>query len=38
LYSDLDYDDVTFRNFRVLPPDPHRFDAGGGGAAGRGSA
>lgn len=24
---DLDCQDITHRNFRVLPPDPHRFDA-----------
>jgi micrococcal nuclease len=23
---DLDCKDITYRNFRVLPPDPHRFD------------
>jgi hypothetical protein len=23
---DLDCKDITFRNFRVLAPDPHRFD------------
>ncbi|MBW4579499.1 MAG: excalibur calcium-binding domain-containing protein [Tildeniella nuda ZEHNDER 1965/U140] len=23
---DLDCKDITFRNFRVLSPDPHRFD------------
>lgn len=23
---DLDCGDVTYRNFKVLPPDPHRFD------------
>jgi micrococcal nuclease len=25
---DLDCKDITYRNFRVLPPDPHRFDGG----------
>lgn len=25
-HSDLDCDDISERNFRVLPPDPHRFD------------
>ncbi len=24
---DLDCGDISFRRFRVLPPDPHRFDA-----------
>jgi micrococcal nuclease len=28
---DLDCADVPYRNFRVLPPDPHRFDADGDG-------
>uniref|UniRef100_A0A832H1S2 Excalibur calcium-binding domain-containing protein n=1 Tax=Oscillatoriales cyanobacterium SpSt-402 TaxID=2282168 RepID=A0A832H1S2_9CYAN len=23
---DLDCKDISYRNFRVLPPDPHRFD------------
>lgn len=23
---DLDCGDIPFRNFKVLPPDPHRFD------------
>jgi hypothetical protein len=23
---DLDYGDITYRRFTVLPPDPHRFD------------
>ena len=23
---DLDCADITFRNFKVLPPDPHHFD------------
>ena len=23
---DLDCGDISFRNFKVLPPDPHRFD------------
>lgn len=23
---DLDCDDIPYRNFRVVPPDPHRFD------------
>jgi len=23
---DLDCGDITYRRFRVLPPDPHRFD------------
>jgi micrococcal nuclease len=25
---DLDCKDITYRNFRVLSPDPHRFDGG----------
>lgn len=28
---DLDCGDIPHRNFRVLPPDPHRFDGGGDG-------
>jgi len=28
---DLDCRDVPYRNFPVLPPDPHRFDGGGDG-------
>ena len=24
---DLDCPDIPYRNFTVLPPDPHRFDA-----------
>jgi micrococcal nuclease len=28
---DLDCPDVRYRNFRVLPPDPHRFDGEGDG-------
>jgi len=28
---DLDCRDVPYRNFRVLPPDPHHFDGGGDG-------
>lgn len=28
---DLDCADIRFRNFQVLPPDPHRFDGGGDG-------
>ena len=28
---DLDCGDIRYRRFRVLPPDPHRFDAGGDG-------
>lgn len=28
---DLDCADVPYRDFRVLPPDPHRFDGGGDG-------
>lgn len=28
---DLECSDITFRNFRVLPPDPHRFDQDGDG-------
>ncbi len=28
---DLDCADVPYRRFRVLPPDPHRFDGGGDG-------
>ena len=28
---DLDCRDIPYRNFRVLPPDPHRFDGGGDG-------
>ena len=28
---DLDCADVPYRNFRVLPPDPHHFDGGGDG-------
>ena len=28
---DLDCKDVPYRNFRVLPPDPHHFDGGGDG-------
>ncbi len=28
---DLDCGDIPYRNFRVLPPDPHRFDGGGDG-------
>lgn len=23
---DLDCKDISYRNFKVLPPDPHRFD------------
>ncbi|MBW4475037.1 MAG: excalibur calcium-binding domain-containing protein [Stenomitos rutilans HA7619-LM2] len=26
LPPDLDCKDITFKNFRVLSPDPHRFD------------
>jgi hypothetical protein len=26
---DLDCADVSYRRFRVLPPDPHRFDGEG---------
>jgi micrococcal nuclease len=29
--GDLDCGDVTYRRFRVLSPDPHRFDAEGDG-------
>jgi hypothetical protein len=29
--GDLDCGDVTYRRFRVLPPDPHRFDREGDG-------
>ncbi len=25
--TDLDCDDVSFRNFKVIPPDPHGFDS-----------
>lgn len=25
---DLDCSDIPYRNFRVLPPDPHHFDGG----------
>jgi micrococcal nuclease len=28
---DLDCADVPYRNFRVVPPDPHRFDGDGDG-------
>jgi len=28
---DLDCEDIPYRNFRVLPPDPHHFDADGDG-------
>jgi len=28
---DLDCSDIPYRNFRVLPPDPHRFDGDGDG-------
>ena len=28
---DLDCDDTSYRNFRVLPPDPHHFDGDGDG-------
>jgi len=28
---DLDCKDIPYRNFRVLPPDPHRFDGDGDG-------
>lgn len=28
---DLDCGDIEARNFRVLPPDPHRFDGNGNG-------
>ena len=28
---DLDCSDIQYRNFRVLPPDPHRFDRDGDG-------
>ncbi|HKZ99355.1 MAG TPA: thermonuclease family protein [Thermoplasmata archaeon] len=28
---DLDCPDIEFQNFRVLPPDPHRFDGDGDG-------
>ncbi len=28
---DLDCGDITYRNFTVLPPDPHRFDGDGDG-------
>ena len=28
---DLDCDETSFRNFRVLPPDPHHFDGDGDG-------
>lgn len=28
---DLDCADIPYRRFRVLPPDPHRFDGGGDG-------
>ena len=28
---DLDCGDIPFRNFKVLPPDPHRFDGDGDG-------
>lgn len=28
---DLDCRDIPYRNFRVLPPDPHHFDGGGDG-------
>ena len=28
---DLDCPDISYRRFRVLPPDPHRFDADGDG-------
>lgn len=28
---DLDCGDIPYRSFRVLPPDPHRFDGGGDG-------
>ena len=28
---DLDCSDISYRNFRVLPPDPHHFDGNGDG-------
>ncbi|MEL6319442.1 MAG: hypothetical protein AAFQ57_02165 [Cyanobacteria bacterium J06626_14] len=28
---DLDCEDIEFRNFRVLPPDPHQLDEDGNG-------
>ncbi|HAX90449.1 MAG TPA: hypothetical protein DD379_12085 [Cyanobacteria bacterium UBA11162] len=28
---DLDCKDIQYRNFTVLPPDPHNFDGGGDG-------
>ena len=28
---DLDCSDIPYRNFRVLPPDPHHFDGNGNG-------
>ena len=28
---DLDCSDIPYRNFRVLPPDPHHFDGDGDG-------
>jgi len=28
---DLDCADIIYRNFRVLPPDPHHFDGNGNG-------
>jgi hypothetical protein len=28
---DLDCSDIPYRNFRVLPPDPHHFDVDGDG-------
>jgi len=33
---DLDCQDIPFRNFTVLPPDPHRFDGDGDGVGCRG--
>lgn len=31
---DLDCSDIPYRRFRVLPPDPHRFDSDGDGIGG----
>ncbi len=34
---DLDCEDIEYRRFRVLPPDPHNFDADGNGVGCEGS-
>jgi len=30
-FRSLDCSDIPYRNFRVLPPDPHHFDGDGDG-------